>query len=527
MKKLLFHFAAVAVVATTLLTTSCTKDEGNIYRLKIHQYTSADKTSLGDGGVTLWSNGDEVYVNGTTTMQISGNVADYETSIDESLPIDGRLYCFYAGNATMAGFDATTKTFTYTMPSSINYDGTKLNAPMVGANDGNDVDFENICTMLKLEFLKIPTSITITSENTAISGAGFTASYNGSSWIVTAPAATDDNKTITISNDNYMPYVYVPLPAGNHKLTITATNVDTKEMTSSVVMVKNTIYPIHFAHPFSVSATKKVYFSPGNLQYHNSWRFALNQWDFVGSGNIITVGGFPAINTTGWIDLFYWASSGAYLLGTQTRASITPTYQYPNSATWPIKNTGNIPQDISGTQFDWGYRNPISNGGNKSGMWFTLTKDEWTYLVGRDGKCGMANLHIGNTYYKGLVILPDDFNVPESLSFNPSLASTSDNDYLNNEYEESDWQRMEKNGAVFLPAAGTRTWTTQSGKDIPRYIFNASAPYGYYWTTTFISTTSSYSMHFGNYSSGIGSVRTGNSSISYHGCSVRLVRNAN
>lgn len=36
---------------------------------------------------------------------------------------------------------------------------------------------------------------------------------------------------------------------------------------------------------FSVSATKKVYFSKGNLQYQastNTWRFATNQWDFVG-----------------------------------------------------------------------------------------------------------------------------------------------------------------------------------------------------------------------------------------------------
>lgn len=527
MKKLLFHFAAVAVVATTLLTTSCTKDEGNIYRLKIHQYTSADKTSLGDGGVTLWSNGDEVYVNGTTTVQISGNGQDYVTSIEESLPIDGRLYCFYAGNATMADFDATTKTFTYTMPSSITYDGTKLNAPMVGANDGNDVDFENICTMLKLEFLKIPTSITITSENTAISGAGFTASYNGSSWTVSAPAATDGNKTITISNNNYMPYVYVPLPAGNHKLTITATNVDTKEMSSSVEMVKNTIYPIHFAHPFSVSADKKVYFSPGNLQYHSSWRFALNQWDFIGSGNIATTGPYPTINSNDWIDLFYWASSGANLLGSQSSSSISPTNSYPNEASWPIKNTGNTPQNISGTQLDWGYRNPISNGGNKSGMWFTLTKEEWTYLVGRDGKCGMANLHIGNTYYKGLVILPDDFNVPESLSFNPSMASTSANDYSNNLYEESDWQKMEKNGAVFLPGAGYRLWTKQSNRDIPSYNFNTANANGYYWTSIFYNTTSSYALHFGNFSSGIGSVRTSNTSISYHGCSVRLVRNAN
>lgn len=36
---------------------------------------------------------------------------------------------------------------------------------------------------------------------------------------------------------------------------------------------------------FSVSATQQVYFSQGNLQYQastNTWRFAENQWDYVG-----------------------------------------------------------------------------------------------------------------------------------------------------------------------------------------------------------------------------------------------------
>ena len=37
-------------------------------------------------------------------------------------------------------------------------------------------------------------------------------------------------------------------------------------------------------HPFSVSETKKVIFSPGNLQYKassNEWRFAKNQYDII------------------------------------------------------------------------------------------------------------------------------------------------------------------------------------------------------------------------------------------------------
>ena len=43
---------------------------------------------------------------------------------------------------------------------------------------------------------------------------------------------------------------------------------------------------------FSVSPTKKVSFSQGNLQYNaaqNVWRFATNQYDFVGDANMGTV----------------------------------------------------------------------------------------------------------------------------------------------------------------------------------------------------------------------------------------------
>lgn len=53
---------------------------------------------------------------------------------------------------------------------------------------------------------------------------------------------------------------------------------------------------------FSVSATKKVHFSQGNLQYQAStktWRFAEHQYDYIGSANSQISSSY-----TGWIDLF-------------------------------------------------------------------------------------------------------------------------------------------------------------------------------------------------------------------------------
>ena len=116
---------------------------------------------------------------------------------------------------------------------------------------------------------------------------------------------------------------------------------------------------------FSVSPTKKVSFSQGNLQYNaaqNVWRFATNQYDFVGDaskGNVkigTTKCNNALISNTynGWIDLIGWGTGD------------NPTMSSNNYSDYP-------------TFVDWG-QNRIYNGGDKVNLWRTLTKDEWVYL---------------------------------------------------------------------------------------------------------------------------------------------------
>lgn len=70
---------------------------------------------------------------------------------------------------------------------------------------------------------------------------------------------------------------------------------------------------------FSVSAGKQVYFSRGNLQYQaqfDNWRFAENQYDYVGNsraGNVDYAfdksdNARIARTYDGWIDLFGWGT---------------------------------------------------------------------------------------------------------------------------------------------------------------------------------------------------------------------------
>ena len=123
---------------------------------------------------------------------------------------------------------------------------------------------------------------------------------------------------------------------------------------------------------FSVAKDKKVYFSQGNLQYQAStgtWRFAENQWNFVGkckstqyypnqpqdTGNVF-VDGIRCENENvsptynGWIDLFGWGTSGWESGAKAYQPYDTSTAKndyYQGGATG---NSANI---------DWGVHNPI------------------------------------------------------------------------------------------------------------------------------------------------------------------------
>lgn len=206
---------------------------------------------------------------------------------------------------------------------------------------------------------------------------------------------------------------------------------------------------------FSVAADKQVTFSPGNLQYKAStstWAFAENQYDFVGGDN-------TNISSTydGWIDLFGWGTSGYN--DKQPYMTSDTDYDY-----------GDGTNDLTGTNYDWGAYASISNGGNMD--WRTLSAAEWDYLLQtRDGaasKHGNATV-AGN---KGLVLLPDKWQLPEGLSF-----TADPTDWTTNTYTADQWAKMEAAGAVFLPASGRRI----NGGTIYNFATNCR---GYYWTVS-------------------------------------------
>ena len=254
---------------------------------------------------------------------------------------------------------------------------------------------------------------------------------------------------------------------------------------------------------FSVSATRQVYFSRGNLQYQastNTWRFANNQYDRIGNGNSNISSSY-----NGWIDLFGWGTSG-YDHGANCYQPWSTSQN--NSDYYAYGSSSYNLRDQSG-QADWGY-NPISNGGNVINVWRSLTYAEWYYLLNtRNTVSGIryAKAMVGGI--NGVILLPDNWNTDIYTLFNTNQGGSN---VGSNMISISQWNTLQNAGAVFLPAAGDRVGNS---------LIFVNDSRGYYW-----SASSYYDGNRARYLVFYESVVEMYYDNRYAGLSVRLVCNA-
>ena len=162
---------------------------------------------------------------------------------------------------------------------------------------------------------------------------------------------------------------------------------------------------------FTVDADgKAVEFSKGNLQYDadaGKYQFATNQWDCIGNVEANE-------NCTGTFDLFCWGTGD---------------------------NPAQANVIVSASDFkDWGDYIEAENN------WFTLSNAQWSYLLETRGGTQYSKAKVHGV--QGLVILPDNWN--GTYAFATTNTSNAEFD----EIADADWTTLEKEGAVFLPAAG-------------------------------------------------------------------------
>lgn len=214
---------------------------------------------------------------------------------------------------------------------------------------------------------------------------------------------------------------------------------------------------------FSVAANHQIRFSKGNLQWNMStsavrgenhavaggglgtgiWRFAPNQWDVIGDGNVSDVT---------WMDLFGWGTSGYNGQNPNQTSTLSSDYLVGTA-------------DISGTNYDWGAYNAISDGGNQPGIWRTMTKSEWRYLLFTrnastiNGVQNARYAHVKVDNGNGLFIFPDSFTWPRGGGNAPTVINdgfTCGDWSQAPNYTTSQFAALERAGVVFLPASGAR-----------------------------------------------------------------------
>ena len=228
------------------------------------------------------------------------------------------------------------------------------------------------------------------------------------------------------------------------------------------------------SYEFSVSDDKQVTFSKGNLQYTqstNTWAFAENQWEYIGTDNV--TGGSVSSDKNGdekygdaladKVDLFGWSTSA-------TNFGVS---------------TSKDNDDYCGSFVDWG-TNKIGN--DAPNTWRTLTYDEWRYVAinrpNADNLIGVAWV----TGVNGLILLPDSWTCPSGVSFKPGFHSSLGVGYYAayQTFTADQWSKLESAGAVFLPAAGIRY-----GSDV-LYVQYC----GNYWSATEYDSSRAYYLQF-------------------------------
>ena len=200
---------------------------------------------------------------------------------------------------------------------------------------------------------------------------------------------------------------------------------------------------------FSVNEEgKTVVFAQGNLQYNayaDQWQFAENQWDVIGQDNR-NISPYYA----DWIDLFCWGTGDRPLVWAE--------------------------DSVYNTFVDWG-TNAIANGGNQPNQWYTMSKDEWHYLLfERENSSDLYKyVYVHNAY--GIMLLPDNFYLHADKD-----AVSADT------ITDEQWTALEALGAVFMPHSYRRYFDYDANKAMD--IFNGKS----YWTSTDINDDQAYSL---------------------------------
>lgn len=568
MKKLsLTTFCGILIL---LGLSSCQKENlnGGQFTATIAQVSNDNKVVY-DGTGFAWQNGDQIRVSrkkGTsfyngyyTATAIARHTASFsytETSSEEKDVTEdaytGDYYAYYPAtiyNNKSSNYNRVS------LPAvqQVDGNGNLIGFPMYTESSNTKLEFKNLCGLLKLHLQKSSVSISkiVISSNVALNGLfNVTPVYNSNGVIDSAKLSStgsmsDSRRSVSVEYATAQDITngkdfFIYLPAGEYtslkiKLIDNEGRICTKTLNSShtfnvalskwsrITLVDDgTVDDLPFISEedmgvlsglFSVASGRQVRFSKGNLQYQastNTWQFATHQYDVCSQNANKT----PSSTSANWIDMFGWGTSG------YSTTDYGPSYPY-NILKTDIYGPASGGFDVNGDQnFDWGYNNAISNGGNTPGMWRTLTSSEWNVII--KNRTNAANLWAAAIVngQRGLVLLPDAWPSTGEPTYRGTASGWLSGDNINS-YTVEQWRVLEQDGAVFLPLCGWRD-IKSSGPSVVDW--NGSNYRGRYWLSTVSTSGSPNFAHF--YASNSTHTITLNYSqqqFKWHGYNVRLV----
>ncbi len=435
--------------------------------------------ALSEGGTKTFATGDKLAI--TYTKAEDGMLTKVETDALKAGDISGdgktAMFTVTFTEAPKTGEDRNDLTYIY--PASIATNDGYIDNSQLNSQDGTLASLaRNLDACRKYTKWNGGDLPTLTLENAFTIGKFIIKNPSGTAFnnALTSMTISDGTNTYTITPsasaaDDPIWVAMRPISAGT-PVTVTATDgtynySKTITIASGKDLLAGSITPINVTMKlvpsdainglFSVSSTKQVYFSKGNLQAVGTtisspssgwtWQFAEYQYDYpVGgrgyymeepeTGNNY-INGNGTLSASGTVDLFYWSESATYY-GISKIEDNTP---------------------MKGAFVDWG--------GNIGSGWYTLSKDEWDYLFSGRANAASKYGHGSVNSVTGMIVLPDSWTLPDGLSFTAGSSSS-------NYYTTVQWSQMESAGAVFLPISGLRVITGVYEVGI----------YGYYWSSS-------------------------------------------